>query len=207
MVPARPRLVPLLLPTVFGLGCLVTGCAPAQTPRPVPAWALVTDEVRRPIARAPRPRDGLRGHSEASDLVVAALQESGLRFGTDGRVRSLWGYLRNSHKRVTADEVQPGDVVFFRTRAPGTEACDDPDHAGLVAAVETDGRIDFVEARGGLIRRSYVDPQRPRARRDESGRVLNSFLRPKKVGDPDDAPTFAGEMLCAVVRPRAPSRR
>jgi hypothetical protein len=196
----------LLLTTGLGLG-LATGCAPAQTPRPVPAWALVTEDGRRPSVRAPRPRDGIRGHSEASDLVVAALQESGLRFGTDGRVRSLWGYLRESHKRVAPDAVQPGDVVFFRTRAPGNADCDDPDHAGLVAAVETDGRIDFVEARGGLIRRSYVDPQRPRDRRDESGRVLNSFLRPKKVGDPDDTPTFAGEMLCAVVRPRAPARR
>lgn len=93
--------------------------------------------------------------------------------------------------------------MFFRTRAPGPDACDDPDHAGLVAAVESDGRIDFVEAHGGTIRRSYVDPQRPRERRDESGRVLNSFLRPRKFGDPEDTPTFAGEMLCAVVRPRA----
>ena len=42
--------------------------------------------------------------------------------------------------------------------------------------------------------------------RDESGRVLNSFLRPRKFGDPDDSPTFAGEMLCAVVRPKMPER-
>ena len=86
----------------------------------------------------------------------------------------------------------------------GTGRIDEPDHAGLVAEVESDGRIDFVEARGGAIRRSYADPLRPRVRRDESGRVLNSFLRPRKVGDPDDSPTFAGEMLCAVVRPRTP---
>lgn len=207
MVPARAQPVPLLLVTGLALLGLGAGCAPAQTPRPLPVWALVTEDGRRPTARAPRPRDGIRGHSEASDLVVAALQESGLRFGTDGRVRSLWGYLHNSHRRVAPTEVQPGDVVFFRTRAPGSEACDDPDHAGLVAAVESDGRIDFVEARGGLIRRSYVAPLRPRERRDESGRVLNSFLRPKKVGDPEDTPTFAGEMLCAAVRPRTPARR
>jgi hypothetical protein len=202
MVPARALLATAL---AAGLGLpTLAGCAPVQTPRPLPAWAMVAEDGRRSGPRPPRPRGGIRGQSEASDLVVAALQEYGLRFGTDGRVRSLWGYLRDSHRKVAPQDALPGDVVFFRTRAPGSAACDDPDHAGLVAAVETDGRIDFVEARGGLIRRSYVDPQRPRDRRDESGRVLNSFLRPRKVGDPDDTPTFAGEMLCAVVRPRTP---
>ena len=184
-----------------GVSTLTAGCARPPQPRPLPAWALDPDHGGSPHPRPPRPRGGMRGHSEASDLVVAALQEYGLRFGTDGRVRSLWGYLRDGHRRVAPQSALPGDVVFFRTRAPGPAACDDPDHAGLVAAVETDGRIDFMEARGGQLRRSYVDPQRPHDRRDENGRVLNSFLHPRKFGDPEDTPTFAGEMLCAVVRP------
>lgn len=194
----------VLTSLVLVAAAATAGCAPKPQPRSLPVWALDPEHGGRPGARAPRPRGGLRGQDESSDLVVAVLQDSGLRFGTDGRVRSLWGYLRDSHRKVSPERAQPGDVVFFRTRAPGNDACDDPDHAGLVAAVETDGRIDFVEAHGGTIRRSYVDPLRPRVRRDESGRVLNSFLRPRKFGDPDDSPTFAGEMLCAVVRPKIP---
>ena len=181
----------------------VAGCGPKPQPRSLPVWALDPEHGGRP-ARAPRPRGGIRGQNESSDLVVAVLQDSGLRFGTDGRMRSLWGYLRDSHRKVSPERAQPGDVVFFRTRAPGNDACDDPDHAGLVAAVET--RRPHRLRRGPWrhhppqLRRSAA----PAVRRDESGRVLNSFLRPRKFGDPDDTPTFAGEMLCAVVRPKVP---
>src|SRR5207247_1258186 len=39
-------------------------------------------------------------------------------------------------------------------------------------------------------------------RRDAQGRVRNTFLRPKRPDDPPQARYFAGDMLCAVVRPR-----
>lgn len=78
----------------------VLGCASAPPPRPLPEWALDAEHGGRPDARRPRPRDGIRGQNESSDLVVAVLQDAGLRFGTDGRIRSLWGYLRDSHRKV-----------------------------------------------------------------------------------------------------------
>jgi hypothetical protein len=161
-----------------------------------------------PIPQRAKPRGGIRGRSEASDFVVAALQDEGLRFGTDGSVASLWSYLRGSHTPLAPAASRPGDVLFFQTSAAppvtpgGTGFCSAPDRVALVSAVEGSGRIAFVEARDGEIRRSYVDPQRPQTRRDESGRVLNSFLRPKQPGEPNDGPNFAGEMVCAAVRPR-----
>jgi len=37
-------------------------------------------------------------------------------------------------------------------------------------------------------------------RRDDKGRILNTFLRPKRMEDPAETVYFAGEMLCAVFR-------
>ena len=70
----------------------------------------------------------------------------------------------------------------------------------LAEAVGPDGRITFVEARGGHVRRSVVDPGHPALRRDARGRITNSFLRPMAMDDPPGSRYFAGDMLCAVVR-------
>ncbi len=143
-----------------------------------------------------------RGRDEGAALVAARLQTSGHRFGTDGSTRALWGYLSVSHRVVPAANARPGDVLFFATRAGGgSPSCAAADHAGLVEAVTGDGRITFVEARAGRIRTSVVDPTHPTVRRDARGRIANSFLRAKTVGDAPGTRYFAGEMLCGVARP------
>jgi hypothetical protein len=134
--------------------------------------------------------------------VERALHRDGLRFGTDGSTRALWEYMSLSHRRVPPASARPGDVLFFGTRDAGeAQSCEDPDHAGIVAGVEPEGRITFVEARGGRIRTSFVDPTHPVLRRNARGEIANSFLRAKAVNDPADARYFAGEMLCGVARP------
>jgi hypothetical protein len=166
------------------------------------------DEHTIVLAPRVRPRGGIRGRSEASDFVVTALQETGLRFGTDGSVESLWDYLRTSHRVVSPLDAHPGDVLFFQTSQASAapkirSACEEPSHAGIVASRDGDGRIAFVEVRDGIFNRSYVDPLRPQLRRDPEGRIHNTFLRQKKRGDRPDSPNFAGEMLCGVARPRS----
>jgi len=164
----------------------------------LPGWVFEASPTERP-----RPKEGIRGRSESSDFVVAALQGAGLRFGTDGTVRALWEYLRTSHPSVPPAAVQPGDVLLFRI-APVTSAggaCDAPDGAGIVSEVDGTGRIGFVESRNGRTLVRFLDPQHPRLRRDDAGQVRNSFLRPARPTDPLATPLLAGEMLCAVVRP------
>ena len=174
-----------------------------------PAWVFESARLERPAQQTPRPRGGVRGRSDASDFVVAALQGEGLRFGTDGSVPALWGYLHDSHTTLPVTAARPGDVLFFQTqgppptrRAPEVASCQFPDHVGIVSRVDDDGRIAFVEARDGHVRRSYADPRRPQLRRDGMGRVVNTFLRPKRPDDPANTPNFAGEMVCAAARPR-----
>lgn len=170
----------------------------------MPAWAFETGHLDSRFGgrsfghRGHAPRAGLHGRSEASDLVVAALQDTGLKFGTDGRVPSLWGYLRTTQAVVPPAGTRRGDVLFFQTRGFGGD-CDVPDHVAIVAANDGRGRIEFVDAREGQVRRSFVDPDHPQLRRDRDGQIHNTYLRPKKIGDAEDTPTYAGEMVCAAV--------
>ena len=141
-------------------------------------------------------------HGDGSEWVEHSLHGAGLRFGTDGSARALWGYMRASHELVAAGAARPGDVVFFDVwgTAPEPSCRDRVDHAGIVESIDADGRIGFLERRGGRVLHSFVDPDRPTARRDDRGRILNSFLRPKLIAEPPGARHFAGEMICGVAR-------
>jgi len=185
----------LVLVVAASLGC-------AHHPSPsnrLPDWVFASGRVEHP-----RPRAGIRGRSESSDFVVAALQGAGLRFGTDGTVPALWQYLRSAHPAVSPGAAKPGDVLVFRVAPVATgeqNACDSPDDVAIVSEVDGSGRISFVEARHGRTIFNYLDPTHPRLRRDDGGQIRNSFLRVAHPSDPLAAPLLAGEMLCGVARP------
>jgi hypothetical protein len=185
--------------TLVVLGLCALGCASTPPTRRLPAsvfrGARFEARTGRRPARAPA--------DEGALLVERTLHAAGLRFGTDGTARALWGYMRTSHELVSPPDARPGDVLFFDTRGAEAEA-DCADHAGIVESVDADGRLGFVEARGGQVRHSFVDPRRPALRRGESGQILNSFLRAKLPTDPPTARYFAGEMLCGVARVAQP---
>jgi len=202
---SRPRLIEVLLAVaiVVGLCSLGGGCATpprarATRVRRLPAPIVAAAHTSRGLG----PAEGPKAKDEGAEFVARSLRDSGLHFGTDGSTRALWEYLRLAHGTVAATEALAGDVLFFDTRA--TDAvpdCDDvTDHTGIVDSVAPDGRILFVEARGGQVRRSVVDPEHPTLRRNERGEIANTFLRAKQVADPPAARYFAGQMLCGVAR-------
>lgn len=130
-------------------------------------------------------------------VVENAWRNQGLVFGTDGTVESLYAYGVQRHKKIAPEQARVGDVLFFNTK-------DNPDncggHAGLVDGIRPGGALSFREYRDGKLRHSHAHPEMPTTRRDENGRIVNSFLRPKRPDDSRGARYFAGEMLCAVVR-------
>jgi hypothetical protein len=200
-----------LLEIILAVGAVVVicslGCSTPGQARRLASSVFRAERLTASPAPARAPRSAGRhasSHDEGAALVVRGLHQAGLRFGTDGSTGALWGYMRTAHQLVRPDQARPGDVLFFDThgRQGQERAC--ADHAGVVEAVSGDGRITFIEARGGQIHESYVDPALPVARRGQAGQILNSFLRPKKISDPDGTRYFAGEMLCAVARPRLP---
>jgi hypothetical protein len=185
----------LVLMMAAGAGC---GHRPPP-PNRLPDWVFLTGRTEHP-----RPRAGIRGRSESSDFVVAALQSAGLHFGTDGTVPSLWQYLRNAHPAVAPTSVRAGDVLVFRVApvaAQEENPCEKPDDVAIVSQVDGSGRISFVEARHGHTVSNYLDPLHPRLRRDDGGEIRNSFLRSAHPSDPVASPLLAGEMLCGVARP------
>jgi hypothetical protein len=170
---------------------LLVGCA-----APPRGWRSPLRVVRASTTR-PTPARSLRPSPHAvpsAALVERALHRRGFRFGTDGTVGALHGYLADNGRPVRPAQARPGDVVFFSLAGDG------PDHVGLVEAVDSDGRIVFREARDGQIRHSYVQASAPSSRRDHQGRVLNTFLRPKRPDDPPYLRYFAGELLLGVLR-------
>jgi hypothetical protein len=192
----RPGLVEAVLAVAAVLGLSVLGCATPTRTRRLPSSTFHGAHIEvKPTRHAHRHPAG----DEGAALVERALHETGLRFGTDGSVRALWGYMRNTHHAIAPADARPGDVVFFDTRGTGPEP-ECADHAGLVESAEIDGRIGFVEARGGQVRHSFVLPDQPTLRRGDRGQIANTFLRPKLITDPADARYFAGEMLCGVYR-------
>jgi hypothetical protein len=173
----RRAAVRLLLPLVLAVGC-------SPPPR---LWRL-----RAASFRAGRQAPS---HAGPAGFVERSLHDRGLRFATDGSVGSLYGYLRGRYDRVPPGQARPGDVVFFDLDGNGCAS-----HAGLVDAVDPPGRIAFRERRDGEIRRSYAAPAEPRTRRDSQGRILNTFLRARRLEDAPGLRYFSGEMLCAVIR-------
>ena len=199
-LPGEPRfhLVEIFLAVIAVLGLCALGCA---TPRahsrryPPSVFEAARYEAReQPPATEPASRQ-----DEGAAFVARTLHAAGLRFGTDGSTRALWGYLRAEHRLVSPSAARPGDVLFFDTQGTG-ERPECADHAAVVEQVGRSGRIGFLELRGGRIRHSFADPARPASRRDERGALLNSFLRPIRSDDPAGARYFAGQMLCAVIR-------
>jgi hypothetical protein len=201
----RFRWLEVFLAMIVVLGLCALGCATprAYTRGAAPSvFQAARFEAERSPASVARGRANKAGASdEGAAFVERALHEAGFRFGTDGSTRALWGYLRTAHRLVGAADARPGDILLFDSRgvAPTPECAD---RAGIVESVGAGGRITFVEARGGQVRRSFVDPAHPSSRRDARGEILNSFLRPIRIDDPPGARYFAGEMLCGVARTR-----
>ncbi|MES1157838.1 MAG: CHAP domain-containing protein [Haliangium ochraceum] len=187
----------IFLAVIAVLGLCALGCATPRThSRRYPASVF---QAARYEARTQPAIEPASSQEEGAAFVVRTLHAAGLRFGTDGSARALWGYMRTAHRLVAPPAVRPGDILFFDTRATGERpAC--ADHAAVVERVTADGRIGFIELRGGRLRHSFVDPARPSERRGARGEILNSFLRPVRADDPPGARYFAGEMLCAIAR-------
>jgi hypothetical protein len=195
----RPARTALSLALAASLLALVPGgCASGPRTRRIPSAIFRSARhVGHPMAR-PAPSG-----DETSAIVAERIHAAGYRFGTDGTPGALWGYMRTTHELVDPRDARPGDALFFDTRSRGDDQLDCADRVAVVEAVGDGGRITFFEARGGQLYRGYVDPGQPLTRRDDRGEIINSFLRPKRLSDPDGTRYFAGEMLCGVGRMRA----
>jgi hypothetical protein len=87
------------------------------------------------------------------------------------------------HAGRSTDQPLPGDVVRFAGGA-----------SGVVVRARDDGRVEFLYVRMGQVREGVVSTRRPDRRRDGHGRLLNSYLRPRRRDDPPGTRYLAGEL-------------
>jgi hypothetical protein len=174
---------PLLGVVAVAAGCSTASSQSLQAPPTRVRSVMVNAKTTSDAKKATRPRPS---------PVEDSLTRRGVRFGSDGSAPALFAFLREHYPAVAAGKAVMGDVLFFDMG----EGCGG--HAGVVETVEPSGRIGFRERRDGDPRHSYVTPRIPAVRRDDGGRVMNTFLRTKRMSDAPDTAYFAGELLCAI---------
>jgi hypothetical protein len=89
-----------------------------------------------------------------------------------------------------------GDLLVF-ARVTGS---DPASLTGVVVSVDDRGVIEFVYLARGVARRGFASVARPGDKRDDRGRVLNTFVRHSDGADPRGTRYLAGELLAATIR-------
>lgn len=189
-----------LLPALVGLlaiAMLAVGCSAASTQRPWPVAAEVHAKGPPVAKRNLGSAASLRRPVTAATLVERSLRDRGLDFGTDGSVQALYSYAISQHEAVDPRQARPGDLLFFDSAA---EASGCGNHVGLVEGIAPGGAIKFRERRDNEERTSIADPLRPARRRDDAGRVINTFMRARQPNDAVGTRYYAGQMVCSVIR-------
>ena len=92
--------------------------------------------------------------------------------------------------------IETGDLLVFDRAVDG-------EPASLVAVAlgrDERGVIEMLYLARGVVRRGFVDPARPKVRRDDEGRVVNTYLRHGKDWPPKGTRYLSGELLAHVIR-------
>ncbi len=91
-----------------------------------------------------------------------------------------------------------GDLVFFSNtydRNRDRHLNDRLTHVGIVETIDSDGTITFIHQVNGGIHRYVMNLKRPHQHQDESGKVLNSYLRRRRRSDGAGTPYLTGSLF------------
>ena len=111
----------------------------------------------------------------------------------------LLAWARETHSLLPLDTpTQPGDILVFDQ----IESDQDADLIAVVIARDERNVTEFAYVSGKVIRRGFVDPNRPALRRDHEGVIVNTFMRSGRRWPPKSTHYLAGELLANVLRPR-----
>ncbi len=116
-----------------------------------------------------------------------------------GAVKNGRAFITLAKRRGASGVAGPallGDLLVFDQVVSSERAS----LVGVVVGSRRDGTIEFIYLARSVVRRGYVNPARPRDKRDKRGRVLNTFVRHSNGGDPRGTAYLAGKLLANVVR-------
>ena len=144
-----------------------------------------------------------------SALGVDVMSEPGDE--DDNGVRLIHKYVARHGENHTRKLPQRGDIIFFDNTwdKNGNGKLDDPlTHVGLVEDVREDGTVLVIHRANRGIVRDPMNLLRPHDMKDEAGRELNAWLRPKGRKEPAGIPHTLAELWAGfgtVAAPRAVS--
>jgi cell wall-associated NlpC family hydrolase len=198
--------------TAMALGAL-GACATAFAPS-IESWDGLTPDGRREriVADAEafaRHRDFRVEHRafsrDCSGYVGAVLLASGIdvfRGASELQIRGngvrILSEFVAKYGTLSDAEVRPGDLVFFSNTYDrnGDRKLNDPlTHVGIVERVGEDGTVFFLHHMKGKVRRYSMNLSDPGRAEDDSGKVLNSYLRKRRRSDPRGTRYLAGELF------------
>jgi hypothetical protein len=178
--------------------------------QPAPSMDPLVDGAE-PVALAPPEDAGAGLAGELRGLVgVRDARSSHVRFALDVVAHlgvTLDGELRGAERgrellaiaraRGATGEGRPllGDLVVFDDVRDGEPAS----LVGVVVAVDGAGTVELIHLSRGVVRRGYLNRQRPGATRDDDGRALNTFIRAGLPGDPPDTRYLTGELFSTFI--------
>ncbi len=103
-----------------------------------------------------------------------------------GGVPRIYKTYQTEGKTYLAKRPKAGDLVFFDNTWDynGNGKWDDTlTHVGLVETVEADGTVGVIHHCSKGIKRYYFNLEKPTVYQDETGKVLNSFIRRQSASD------------------------
>lgn len=113
-------------------------------------------------------------------------------------VRLIHTHVKQHGRFHRGPAVHPGDLVFFDNTWDynGDGQANDPlTHVGIVERQEPDGTIVFISRVAGAVERYRMNIALPHVHKTAEGRLLNDYIRRKKIGDPMDTGHLAGELF------------
>jgi hypothetical protein len=128
-------------------------------------------------------------------LADLGLADDELLAVRDGTELVTWAKPRSALLAPT-HPTQPGDLLVFDRATANAPA----DLIAIVIGRDARGVTELIYAGGGVIRRGFVDPTHPTARRDLTGGVMNTFLRHGRQWPPKGTRYLSGELLTHVIR-------
>lgn len=171
-------------------------------PPPLPAPHRIRAGVPLPEIHGPFELRTLIGRRDPRDPLAAVLAWSRRLTGTPFTAATgpdlVERATRDQRLRAVTHAANPGDLLVFGRAVDGTAA----DLVAVVVARDDRGVIEFVYLGNGIVRRGFVDPARPRTKRDTHGRTVNTFIRHGRRFPPKGTRYLSGELLSHIISVR-----
>lgn len=166
--------------------------APHKLPKgtPVPAVASINDLRALIGVRDPRV-------PETAVLAVARILEPGTAPPDQlGALADLVSWANQSGRlHAPSTQALPGDLIVFDRTEGDTEA----DRIAIVLSRDDRGVAEYMYLANGIWRRGFMDATRPHLRRDDLGKIVNTFHRHGRRYPPKGTRYLAGELAAFVI--------